>query len=69
MIHALVVIAVGAGGIAVGVLFHAWISKEVAATKAELKGWTSRIRVALDADVATAKKDITTVVQEIEKKL
>lgn len=69
MIHVLLIIAIGVGGIAVGSLFHAWISKEVAATKTELKGWASRMRVALDADAATAKKDLTAIVTEIEHKL
>lgn len=69
MIHVLVILVVAVGGVAVGSLGHAWLSKEVAATKVELKGWAQRMRTALDADVATGKADLKAIVAEIEKKL
>jgi hypothetical protein len=57
------------GGVALGVAFHAWITKEKAATKAELQGWANRLRITLSSDLAAARTQVTKVAEELEAKL
>lgn len=58
-----------AAGIAIGSVAHATLAKEETATKAELSGWAERLRSAFDADAATAKATVKTLILDIEKKI
>lgn len=69
MIHVLLIGVAAVGGIIVGICSRAAFAKEEAATKAELAKWALSLRVAFDADVATAKNALKGVIAEIEKKL
>ncbi len=69
MNHALAMIGIALGGVAVGTVCHAWISKEVKVAEADLAGWAQRIRTALAGDLVKAKTDLQAIAVEIEKKL
>lgn len=65
----LIIFAVGIGCIIAGYVFHALISKEVGATKAELSSWRQRLDSAATAEVTVLKREAQTIASEIRAKL
>lgn len=57
------------GGISVGALGHAWLTKEASASKATLAGWGTRLKTALEADLVAARTHVQAVITDIEKHL
>lgn len=69
MIHIILIAVAAVGGIAVGASSRSLLAREEVASKAELAKWALSLRVAFDADVATAKNALKGVIAAIEKKL
>jgi hypothetical protein len=69
MIHILVSIAVAGGCIAVGAIGHSFIAKEASIVKADAASWAKRLRDALNTETQLAKVKLTSLAEDIEKKL
>lgn len=52
-----------------GALFHVWVAREMAASKADLSTWASRLRLAIASDEKTAKAAVEKIAVELEAKV
>jgi hypothetical protein len=67
--HILLIIGGAIVCVAIGILGHAFLAKEEAATRDDLQRWAASLRSAFNSDLSTAKSAVNALIAEIEKKL